>query len=70
MYSGVWSLWTLHRRTLQGVRLDPRRNHPGTRPIRPPHQTRPAEEGHLDPTTPKRLAANSKPVTLSPAVTA
>ena len=32
---------------LQGVGLDPRRNHPGTRAIRPPHQARPTEEGHL-----------------------
>ncbi len=55
----------LHRRALQGVGLDPCRNHPGTRPIRPPHQTRSAQEGHLDPAPPKRLAANSKPVTSS-----
>ena len=54
---------TLHRSAVQGVRLDPRRNHSGTRPIRPPHQTRSVEEGHPDP---KRLAANFQSVTSSP----
>ena len=57
------------RRALQGVRLDPRRNYPGTRPIRPPHQTRPAQEGRMASAPQKRLAANSKPVTLSARVT-
>ena len=55
----------LHRRVLQGVGLDPCRNHPGTRPIRPLHQTGSTEEGHLDPSPQKRLAATAKPVTSS-----
>ena len=59
----------LHRRALQGVRLDPRRNYPGSRPIRPPHQTGSAQEGRLASAPQKRLAANSKPVTSSPTVT-
>ena len=37
----------LHRRLVQGVRLDSRRNHQGTGPIRPTHQTGSTEEGHL-----------------------
>ena len=51
-----------HRRALQGVGLDPRRNHPGTRAIRPPHQACPTEEGHLAAAPPQGLEANSEPV--------
>ena len=52
----------LHRRPLQGLGLDPRRRHPGPRPLRPPHQTRPARKGHLAPPPPKELAKSSQPV--------
>ena len=52
----------LHRRALQGFRLDTRRNHQGTRPIRLPHQTRSVEEGHLAPAHAQGLAAHSQPV--------
>ena len=52
----------LHRRALQGVRLDPRRNHQGTGPMRPTHQTRSTEEEHLAPTPAEGLAAHSQPV--------
>ena len=52
----------LHRRLVQGVRLDPRRNHQGTGPIRPTHQTGSTEEGHLAPTPAEGLAAHSQPV--------
>ena len=37
----------LHRRRLQGIGLDPCRNHPGTRTLRQAHETRPTEKGHL-----------------------
>ena len=60
----------LHRRALQGVRLDPRRDHPGTGPIRPPHETRPAQEGCLAPAPPERLAADAQPVTSCLLITA
>ena len=60
----------LLRCPLQGVRLDPRRNHPGTRAIRQAHQTRPAEGGCLAPASPERLAANSQPVTSCLLITA
>ena len=40
----------------------PRRDHQGTGPIRPTHQTGPAEEGHLAPTPAEGLAAHSQPV--------
>ena len=52
----------LHRRLVQGVRLDPRRDHQGTGPIRPTHQTGSTEEGHLAPTPAEGLAAHSQPV--------
>ena len=52
----------LHRRLVQGIRLDPRRNHQGTGPLRPTHQTGPAQERDLAPATPKGLAAHSQPV--------
>ena len=52
----------LHRRLVQGIRLDPRRNHQGTGPIRPTHQTGSTEEGHLAPTPAEGLAAHSQPV--------
>ena len=45
---------SLHRRSLQGLGLDPRRNHPGPRPLRQAHQARPAP--------PKALAKGSQPV--------
>ena len=50
----------LHRRRLQGIGLDPRRGHPGTRALRQAHETLPAEKGHLAATTPKRLEANAQ----------
>jgi len=52
----------LHRRPLQGLRLDTRRRHPGTGPIRPPYPTRSAEKGHLAPTPAQGLAPDSHPV--------
>ena len=50
----------LHRRRLQGLRLGPCRNHPGSRALRPAHETLSAEKGHLAATTPKRLEANAQ----------
>ena len=52
----------LHRRLVQGVRLDSRRNHQGTGPIRPTYQTGSTEEGHLAPTPAEGPAAHSQPV--------
>ena len=52
----------LHRRLVQGVRLDPCRNHQGTGPVRPTHQTGSTEEGDLAPTPAEGLAAHSQPV--------
>jgi len=60
----------LHRRALQGVRLEPRRNHPGPRALRQAHQAGAAEERHLAPAPPKRLEANSEPMTSCPPITA
>ena len=39
----------LHRRRLQGLRLDPCRNHPGTRALRHPQAIRQTQEGRLAP---------------------
>ena len=50
----------LHRRRLQGVRLDPCRNHPGARPIRPRKAVRQAQEGRLAPAPQKRLETHSQ----------
>ena len=59
----------LQRDALQGIGLDPRRNHPGPRTLRQAHQTGPAKERHLDPTPPEGLAGNSQPVTSSSSIT-
>ena len=45
---------------LQSLRLGPCRNHPGSRALRPAHETLSAEKGHLAATTPKRLEANAQ----------
>ena len=48
----------LHRRRLQGLGLDPRRDHPGTRALRPGQAVRQAQEGHLAPAPAERLEAS------------
>ena len=50
----------LHRRRLQGLRLDPRRNHPGSRALRPAKAVRQTEKGRLAPAAQKRLETNSQ----------
>ena len=45
----------LHRCRLQGLRLDPCRNHQGTRALRPGQAVRQAQKGHLAPAPAKRL---------------
>ena len=54
----------LHRRTLQGLGLSPRRRHPGPRPQRPRQALRQTQKGHLAPPPPQTLAENSQPVIL------
>ena len=46
----------------QDIGLDPCRNHPGPGTKRPPHETRPAEKGHLASHPQKKLEANPQPV--------
>ena len=51
----------LHRRRLPGLRLDPRRRHPGARTLR--HEPlRQAQEGHLAEAPPQGLEAHPQPV--------
>ena len=52
----------LHRRGLQGLRLAPCRNHPGTRALRPGQTLRQAPEGHLATPAQKRLETNPQPL--------
>ena len=54
----------LHRRRLQGLRLDPRRNHTGTRALRHRQAVRQARQGCLAP--PPRQALETHPQPLSP----
>ena len=56
----------IHRRRLPGLRLDPGRNHPGTRALRSAKAVRQASKGHLAPTAQKRLETNPQPLTLYP----
>ena len=56
----------IHRRRVQGVGLDPRRDHPGSGPLRQAYQTCPAEKGHLAPPPPKRLATHPQSVRITP----
>ena len=49
----------LHRTRLQSLRLVPCRNHPGPGTLRPTHEARPAEKGHLAPAPEKRLEADT-----------
>ena len=48
--------YTRHR--LPGIRLDPCRNHPGPRSLRPRQALRQASQGHLAPATPTGLEAH------------
>ena len=52
----------LHWRRLQGIGLDPRRNHSGTWALRQVHETRPTEKGHLASPSQKKLETNSQPL--------
>ena len=52
----------LHRRRLQGLRMDPCRNHPGTRSLRHPHAIRQTQKGHLAPVPLQTLATHPQPV--------
>ena len=56
----------LHRRRLQGLRLDPRRHHQGTRALRHRQAVRQAHQGCLAP--PARQALEAHPQPLSPAL--
>ncbi len=56
----------LHRRRLQGIGLDPCRNHPGTRTLRQAHETCPTEKGHLAPPTQKKLETNPQQLKSAP----
>ena len=52
----------IHRRRLQGVRLDPCRNHSGPGAIRPGQALRQTPQGCLAPASPARLAAHTQSV--------
>ena len=49
-----------HRRRLPGFRLDPCRNHPGTRALRHAKPVRQAQKGHLAPAPAKRLETHAQ----------
>ena len=52
----------LQRRGLQGLRLDPCRDHPGTRTLRHPQAIRPTPKGHQAPVPLQTLATHPQPV--------
>ena len=52
----------LHRRRLQGVRMDPCRKHTGPRALRYPQQTRQTQKGHLAETPAQGLETHPQPV--------
>ena len=51
-----------HRRRLPGIRLGPRRRHPGARALRREETIRQAEKGHLAAATAQGLEARPQPV--------
>ena len=52
----------LHRRHLQGLRLDPGRSHPGTRALRPVQAIRQTQKGHLASAPAQRLETKAEPL--------
>ena len=50
----------LHRRRVQSLRLDPGRNHPGTRALRHEQPVRQAQKGHLAPAPAQRLETQAQ----------
>ena len=52
----------IHRRRLQGVGMDPCRNHTGTRALRPGQASRQTQKRHLAPAPAKKLEASPQPL--------